>query len=89
MVYGRGASVNCKERNMSSSVYCSAGNVSQTSRRENELRETNLVVTRTKDELGIGIHVNNALDDLAFVDRDRADLKVLLTDQDYEAVQQL
>ena len=43
--------------------------------------ETNLVVTRTKDELGIRIQVENTLNDLAFVDRDRADLEVLLTDE--------
>ena len=50
--------------------------------------ETNFVVTRTKDELGIRIQVENTLDDLAFVDRDRADLEVLLTDENlYEAAQ--
>src|SRR6266404_2064910 len=32
MAYGKGPSVNCKARNMSSSVYCGAGNVSRTDR---------------------------------------------------------
>ena len=43
---------------------------------------THLVVTSAEHELGIRIVVEDALDDLALVDRYWADLEVLLADED-------
>lgn len=40
-----------------------------------------LVVTRAEDEVGIRVLVKERLDDLAFVDRKRSNLEVLLTDE--------
>ena len=42
-----------------------------------------LVVARAEDELGVGVEVEDALDDLALVHRERADFEVLLADEDY------
>ena len=41
-----------------------------------------LVVARAEHELGLGVEVENALDDLALVDRERTDFEVLLADED-------
>jgi hypothetical protein len=43
---------------------------------------THLVVAGAEDELGLGVLVNDALDNLALVDGERPDLKVLLADED-------
>ena len=44
-----------------------------------------LVVARAEDELGVGVGVQDALDDLALVDGERADLEVLLADENCTA----
>ena len=44
-------------------------------------KETDLVVTSTEDEVGVGVLVQELLDNLALVDRERADLEILLSDE--------
>ena len=44
---------------------------------------THLVISRAEDEFGVRVIVQNTLDDLSFVDSNRPDLKILLSDQDY------
>ena len=43
---------------------------------------TYLVITRTEDKLRVRVQVQDPLDDLALVDRNRANLQVLLADED-------
>jgi len=47
-------------------------------------RKTNLVIACAKDESSVWVQVQNTLDDLALVDRHRADFKVLFTHKHYE-----
>lgn len=45
---------------------------------------THLVITSAEDEVGIGVLVENTLDDLALVDGQRTNLEVLLTNEDLD-----
>ena len=49
-------------------------------------RETNLVIACAKDESSVWVQVQNTLDDLALVDRDRADFEVLFAHKYYEII---
>ncbi len=55
---------------------------------EDGTRETNLVIACAEDELGVRVQVQNTLDNLALVDRNRADLEVLFAHENYETAQQ-
>ena len=46
-------------------------------------RKTNLVIACAKDESSIWVQVQNTPDDLALVDRHRADFQVLFTHKHY------
>ena len=48
------------------------------------VRATNLVIACTEDELSVWVQVQNTLDDLALVDRHRADFEVLFAHKHYE-----
>lgn len=43
---------------------------------------TYLVITCTEDKLRVRVQVQDPLDDLALVDRNRANLQILLADED-------
>lgn len=45
-------------------------------------RSTDLVVTGAEDKVGVRVLVQELLDDLALVDRERSNLEVLLSDKD-------
>jgi len=47
-------------------------------------RETNLVIACAEDELDVWVQVENTLDDLALVDRHRADFEVLFAHKHYD-----
>jgi hypothetical protein len=48
------------------------------------MRETNLVIACAEDKLSVRVLVQNTLDDLPLVDRYRADLEVLLSNEHCE-----
>jgi hypothetical protein len=58
--------------------------VSQQGDEKRDTLSTHLVISRTEDKVGIGVVVENTLDNLSLVDSDRPDFKILLSNQDYQ-----